>query len=64
MAVFRQHLATPGNMVCLDQAMVQKHKVALRDLAERGLMLKERFEGGYSLTTDGFIAMNTSDKEG
>ena len=63
MAVFRQYLATPRNMICLDDTMVQKHKVALRNMVERGLLMKERFEGGYSLTTDGFTAMNTCDKE-
>ena len=63
-AIFRQYLATPGHMVCLDVAMVQKHKVALRGLIERRFILKERFEGGYSLTKAGFAAMNACDEEG
>ena len=63
-AIFRQYLATPGHMICLDAAMVQKYKVALRDLVERGFILKERFEGGYSLTKVGFTAMNACDEEG
>jgi len=63
-AIFRQYLATPGHMICLDVAMVQKHKVALRGLVERRFILKERFEGGYSLTKAGFAAMNACDEEG
>ena len=62
-AIFRQYLATPGNMVCLDSAMVRKHKVALKSLVERHFLLQERFEGGYSLTQAGFAAMPACDKE-
>ena len=64
LAIFRQYLATPGHMICLDSALVQKHKVALQDLVEQRFILKERFEGGYSLTKAGFAAMNTCDQEG
>lgn len=64
LAVFRQYLATPGHMICLDGAAVQKHKVAIRNLTDRNFILKERFEGGYSLTKAGFAAMNTCEEEG
>ena len=64
MAVFRQYLATPRNMICLDDTMVQKHKVALRGLVEQRFLLKERFEGGYSLTQAGFAAMTACDDQG
>ena len=63
-AIFRQYLATPGHMICLDAATVQKYKVALRGLVERRFLLKERFEGGYSLTQAGFTAMTACDEEG
>jgi hypothetical protein len=57
LCVFRQYLITPGQMLCFDGPEFKKHKTALRILTEKGFLVKERFDGGYSLTHAGFTAM-------
>ena len=54
---FQEYLVTPGEMLCFCGPDLEKHKAALRSLTEKKLLVKERFKGGYSLTTDGYVAM-------
>ena len=57
LVVFRQYLITPGQMLCFDGPAFRKYKAALRVLTEKGFVVKEKFDGGYSLTSTGFAAM-------
>jgi hypothetical protein len=59
LVVFRQYLITPGQMLCFDGPEFRKHKPALRVLTEKGFLVKEKFDGGYSLTHAGFAAMKS-----
>jgi hypothetical protein len=55
--VFRSYLITPGQMLCFHGLELEKHGDSLRRLTADGLLNKERFAGGYSLTAAGFAAM-------
>ena len=55
---FRSFLVTPGQMLCFDGPSLKKNKAALEQLTSKDMLVKERFEGAYSLTPDGFAAMN------
>jgi hypothetical protein len=55
--VFRAYQVMPGQMLCFHGANLEKHGESLRRLAAQGLLSKERFAGGYSLTSAGFAAM-------
>lgn len=57
LTVFRQFLVTPGQMLCFDGPNFKKYKAALQQLTEKGFLIKEKFDGGYSLTQAGFVAM-------
>jgi hypothetical protein len=54
---FRRFLMTPGQMLCFYGTNLKKYRPALKQLTEKELLIKEQFEGGYSLTTSGFAAM-------
>ncbi|MEX2316075.1 MAG: hypothetical protein WD669_02915 [Pirellulales bacterium] len=54
---FRTYLMRPGQMLCFHGPTLEKHGESLRRLAAQGLLKKERFAGGYSLTAAGFAAM-------
>ena len=54
----------PGKMLCFHGPNLAKHGDSLRRLTERGLLTKERFSGGYSLTDSGFAAMQGRQKQG
>ena len=56
---FRQFLMTPGQMLCFYGPDLQKHKEALRNLTEADLLVREQFDGAYSLTPAGFEAMKS-----
>ena len=58
---FRKSLITPGQMLCFYGPTLKQNKNALEQLTERDFLIKERFEGGYSLTRAGFVAMKTCD---
>jgi hypothetical protein len=47
----------PGQMLCFYGPTLKKHRPALKQLTEKELLVKEQFEGGYSLTRSGFAAM-------
>ncbi len=58
---FRQYLITPGQMLCFYGPDLEKHKSALQQLTEKDFLVKENFNGAYSLTHAGFAAMKTCD---
>jgi hypothetical protein len=58
MAVFRKYLVEPGQMLCFHGDSLEEHRESLRQLIAQGLVTKEDFKGGYSLTRAGFAAMN------
>jgi hypothetical protein len=55
---FREYLMTPGRMLCFSGPDLQRNATTLTVLTEKGLLVKEKFEGGYSLTPAGYAAMN------
>lgn len=54
---FQEYLMTPGQMLCFSGPDLNRDLPALRLLTEKKLLIKEKFEGGYSLTRAGFAAM-------
>ncbi|MFV2068665.1 MAG: hypothetical protein ACC645_16970 [Pirellulales bacterium] len=54
---FRQFLVTPGQMLCFYGPNLAKYKTALQHLTDKEFLVKEQFNGGYSLTQAGFAAM-------
>ena len=56
---FRRFLMTPGQMLCFCGPNLKQNRATLQQLSDRGLLIKEDFEGGYSLTRDGFAAMKS-----
>ncbi len=59
LGVFRQFLVTPGQMLCFNRPNITKHRAGFRQLADKGFLVKEKFNGGYSLTQAGFAAMKS-----
>lgn len=57
LSVFREFLVGQGEMLCFYGPVLEKHREALRRLTDQGLLVKEEFKGGYSLTAQGFAAM-------
>jgi hypothetical protein len=56
---FRRFLMTPGVMLCFNGPHLAKHNSGLRTLTEKGMLVKESFRGGYSLTRAGYEAMRS-----
>lgn len=56
---FRRYLITPGIMLCFYGPDLEKHKSALQQLTAKDLLVKEKFNGAYSLTHAGYEAMKT-----
>lgn len=54
---FRKFRVTPGKMLCFNGTTLKRHRAALKQLTEKEMLVKEQFEGGYSLTASGFAAM-------
>ncbi len=54
---FRQFRVNTGEMLCFYGPDLSKNKEALRQMIGKGLLVKEKFKGGYSLTPAGFAAM-------
>jgi len=52
---------TPGQMLCFSGPDLERDAPALEQLADRKFLVKEKFRGGYSLTTAGFAAMKESE---
>lgn len=58
--VFRNYQITPGQLLCFSGTNLRKHQAGLKRLAERKMLVKERFKGAYSLTQTGYAAMSES----
>ena len=56
--IFRRFRVTPGQMLCFSGPQLKQHYSTLAALTNKQVLVKERFKGGYSLTTAGFAAMN------
>jgi hypothetical protein len=55
---FRRFLMTPGKMLCFSGPSLKQDKAVLELLTDKELLVRERFNGGYSLTQAGYAAMN------
>ena len=60
--IFREYLMTPGKMLCFSGPSLERDRPALQLLTEKKLLVKEKFKGGYSLTSSGFVAMRESER--
>jgi hypothetical protein len=47
----------PNKMLCFSGPEYEKHKKALEILADKQLLVREKFKGAYSLTAAGFETM-------
>lgn len=56
---FRQFLVTPGQMLCFSGPELAKRRNALQQLTAKGLLIEEKFKGAYSLTQEGFAAVQS-----
>ena len=54
---FSQYMMTPGQMLCFSGPDLKRDVDTLNSMTEKKLLVKEKFEGGYSLTKAGFAAM-------
>ena len=52
---------TPGRMLCFSGPNLERDTAALELLADKKLLVKESFTGGYSLTEAGFAVMRDSE---
>jgi hypothetical protein len=57
LSVFRKYRMTPGKMLCLGSSDLEAFNAQLAHLTDKGLLVAEKFRGGYSLTEVGFAAM-------
>lgn len=57
LATFRHFRMSAGQMLCFSRPDLEAFRTSLTELADNGLLVKERFPGGYSLTPTGFAAM-------
>ena len=48
---------TPGKMLCFSGPDLERYAADLNCLADKKLLVREKFKGGYSLTKGGFAAM-------
>ena len=55
---FRRFRMSPGQMLCFSGPNLKQDKATLELLTDKDLLVKEKFQGGYSLTQAGFAAMN------
>ncbi len=58
---FRQYLMTPNKMLCFYGQDLEKNATALESLIEKDLLVRETFNGAYSLTHEGYAEMNRCD---
>ena len=57
---FREFRVAPGQMLCFDGPTLKKHNAAVRQLIDKDLLVRESFQGGFSLTPAGFEVMQQS----
>jgi hypothetical protein len=55
--IFRRFRMSPGQMLCFSRSDVEAFHMPLAQLANNGLLVAEKFHGGYSLTPAGYAAM-------
>ncbi len=55
---FRQYLMTPNKMLCFYGQDLEQKANALESLIEKQFLVRESFNGAYSLTRAGYAAMN------
>ena len=55
--IFRRFRMSPGQMLCFSRSDVETFHMPLTQLANNGMLVAEKFHGGYSLTPAGFAAM-------
>ena len=48
---------TPGKMLCFSSPNLERYSADLNRMADKKLLVKDKFPGGYSLTSAGFAAM-------
>jgi len=48
---------TAGKMLCFSGPDLERYSADLNRMTDKKLLVKEKFKGGYSLTTAGFEAM-------
>ena len=61
LSIFRKYLMTPGEMLCLGSSDLEAFKMPLVQWTNGGMLVADRYQGGYSLTEVGFAAMNRGD---
>ena len=57
LSVFRKFLMTPGKMLCFASSDLETFSAPLAQLTDKGLLVAQNSQGGYSLTESGFAAM-------
>ncbi len=57
LGVFCRYRMTAGYMLCFSGPELATHSTALGHLVRKGLLLQERFRGGYQLTAFGYEMM-------
>ncbi|MHB0957145.1 MAG: hypothetical protein ACYC6N_08525 [Pirellulaceae bacterium] len=55
--VFRKFRMSPGQMLCFSSTDLIAFRTPLAQLTNDGLLIPEKFPGGYSLTQTGFAAL-------
>lgn len=61
LSVFRKFRTSPGQMLCFSSSDIVVFRMPLAELADNGLLIAEKFQGGYSLTQAGFAAIRNGD---
>lgn len=59
--VFRRYLVTPGEILCFHGQWLEEHGESLRHLTSIKLIIKEHFNGSYSLTDAGYTLIHNTD---
>lgn len=62
LAVFRKFRVGQGEMLCFFGPTLDKHRRALASLTDQGMLVKERFRGGYALTPSGYAASRRTER--
>ena len=60
---FHEYLMTPGKMLCFSGPDLERFRADLNRMADKKLLVKDKFKGGYSLTKAGFEAMKDCAKQ-
>ena len=57
---FRQYHMTPHKMLCFCGQDLKSKEPALNSLVKKQLLVREQFQGAYSLTRAGYTVMQSS----